>query len=345
MKNQDSYKLNQNDSFNNVSYDTHRSIIKNDKDNLKKRLIDIKNNFDNLISDVQNDVSKIKKKEISGIEVINNTIMSCLETKSSLCEEIIKEYEIKIGKLNEEIKNLYKINTEIKLELRETYQKNTETKVFLDEIKHENKILKNENYSLKKEVKKLLKQLDNNNENELVSNFNMSETVERFNENKNKFKNEKIVFNKYNEFDKCSSDNMETENSYIQEKSFNNISNKNDSNNFRFSENFVYSKEKQITNQSKKEGNKTNKMNRNIVKSEPITEYNTNQNDLNCDSKIKLVNDKELDLENKYLKEKNKDLLAIAKDLENENINLNNIVQMQQKKIFCFENNIIINEL
>lgn len=86
-------------------------------------------------------------------------------------------------------------------------------------------------------------------------------------------------------------------------------------------------------------------MNRNIVKSEPITEYNTNQNDLNCDSKIKLVNDKELDLENKYLKEKNKDLLAIAKDLENENINLNNIVQMQQKKIFCFENNIIINEL
>ena len=120
----------------------HRSIIKNDKDNLKKRLIDIKNNFDNLISNVQNDVSKIKKKEISGIEVINNTIMSCLETKSSLCEEIIKEYEIKIGKLNEEIKNLYKINTEIKLELRETYQKNTETKVFLDEIKHENNILK-----------------------------------------------------------------------------------------------------------------------------------------------------------------------------------------------------------
>lgn len=152
----------------------------------------------------------------------------------------------------------------------------------------------------------------------------------------------------YNEFDKCPIGDMEIENSYIQEKSLNNIGNKNDNNNFRFSENFIYVKEKRINNKNGKDKIITNKINKNIVKSEPNTEYNGIKSDLTSDSKNKFVydrNDIELDLENKYLKEKNKDLLVIVKDLENENINLNNIVQMQQKKIFCYENNIIMNEL
>ena len=44
------------------------------------------------------------------------------------------------------------------------------------------------------------------------------------------------------------------------------------------------------------------------------------------------------------MREKNKDLLEIAKDLENENIHLNDIIKKQYKKIFFLENKFNMNE-
>lgn len=285
---------------NSITYDSYRANSRNDKENLKRKLKDLKSNFDCLINDVQNDVCLINKKGIIGIENINDTVMSCIENKVSIVDDLKNMYESKIVSLNDEIKKLYEINKEIKFELREVYIENREIKVKLDENAHNNYVLIKENKKLRKELKELLGKNEINNKFDKldVDNFELKNYLKQNilrNENIDKYLERKCEFSDY--------DNQ-------QEKQIENI-NANNSNNKGYYSN------KEIIIKS---------MNKNF-KSETVNEQQS-----------------ELEIEIKYLREKNKEILEIAKDLEKENIHLNDIIKKQYKKIFFLENKFNMNE-